>query len=97
MKTVLVILVLTFYAALSLITFIAFFLDKRRAQLDLRRTPERTLHTLSLLGGFPGALAAMTLVRHKNRKLGFVLITLAAAAAHVLAGTALLLLWFRFG
>src|SRR5262245_57980716 len=79
-----VVSILVWYAALSVIAFAAFALDKRRAQLDLRRTPERTLHTLSFLGGFPGAFAAMALVRHKNRKLGFVLITFAAAAAHIL-------------
>lgn len=51
---------------------------------------------LSLLGGFPGSLAAMALVRHKNRKIGFVLITLAAAAAHFVLWTVVLLVWLRF-
>lgn len=97
MKTVLVILALTFYAVFSLITFGTFFLDKRRAQLDLQRTPERTLHILSLLGGFPGALAAMAIVRHKNRKPMFVFITMACALLHALAWGTVLLAWLRFG
>ncbi len=60
--------VLMIYAAMSLVTFAAFALDKRAAVKGLRRTPEATLHTLELFGGWPGALLAMSFVRHKNRK-----------------------------
>jgi uncharacterized membrane protein YsdA (DUF1294 family)/cold shock CspA family protein len=35
------------------------------------RTPESTLHLLSLLGGWPGAFLAQRKWRHKSRKLGF--------------------------
>lgn len=85
----LIIIALPVYAIMSLITFGAFFLDKRRAKLDLRRTPEKTLHLFSFLGGFPGALAAMAIVRHKNRKPMFVAITLSAAVAHAIFWLAL--------
>lgn len=91
----LIIIALPAYAIMSLLTFGAFYLDKRRAKLDLRRTPEKTLHTLSFLGGFPGALAAMVLVRHKNRKPMFVAITLSAAAAHAILWIALFALALR--
>lgn len=59
------------YLLASLATFIAFAIDKSRARRDEWRTPERTLHTFSLIGGFPGAFAAMLVLRHKNRKIVF--------------------------
>ena len=75
------------YAVVSLTTFIAFALDKRRAQRDIRRIPEATLHLLELLGGFPGAFLAMKFLRHKNRKPRFIAITFAVAALHILLWT----------
>lgn len=35
------------------------------------RTKESTLHTLALIGGWPGALIAQQLLRHKSRKNAF--------------------------
>lgn len=58
--------------AASLLTMAAYAIDKHRAIHARRRTPERTLHTLSLLGGWPGALIAMRLFKHKRRKAAFV-------------------------
>lgn len=75
---------LIWYAALSLLAFAAFAIDKSRVQRPgARRIPERTLHILSGLGGFPGSFLAMALVHHKNRKLPFIVITLILAAAHL--------------
>ena len=75
--------ILAWYALASAVTFVAFGLDKRAARLDQRRTPERRLHILELAGGWPGAFAAMTLLRHKNRKLSYNLVTVAVALVHV--------------
>ncbi len=77
------------YAAMSIITFGAFALDKRAARLSRRRVPERTLHTLELLGGWPGALLAMRLVRHKRRKGSYV----AALALIIVLHAAAWALW----
>ncbi|MGY2490982.1 DUF1294 domain-containing protein [Cupriavidus sp. CP313] len=55
----------------SLITFFAYADDKTRASRNTWRTPETTLHLLALCGGWPGALAAQHLLRHKNRKRAF--------------------------
>ena len=77
--------VLAIYLVASLLTLGAFAFDKRRARLGRRRVPEATLHALELVGGWPGALVAMQLVRHKRRKPSYWLVTLAIAALHLAA------------
>jgi uncharacterized membrane protein YsdA (DUF1294 family) len=37
----------------------------------LWRVSESTLHTLSLVGGWPGALVAQQMLRHKSNKASF--------------------------
>ncbi|WP_420472694.1 DUF1294 domain-containing protein [Noviherbaspirillum sp. ST9] len=59
------------YATVSLAAFIAYGLDKSAARRKLRRTPESTLHALGVAGGWPGALAAQFLFRHKTSKQSF--------------------------
>ncbi len=59
------------YAAMSVITFIAYAMDKSAAARRSWRTPERTLHLLALAGGWPGALCAQQLLRHKSSKAAF--------------------------
>jgi uncharacterized membrane protein YsdA (DUF1294 family) len=60
--------------------FSAMALDKSRARRGRRRIPERTLHLVSLAGGWPGVALAMLVVRHKTRKPRFIAWFLAAAA-----------------
>lgn len=60
------------YAVLSAITFLAYGLDKSAAIGRRWRTPEKTLHLLGLAGGWPGALLAQQLLRHKTSKSSFV-------------------------
>jgi len=84
---------LVWYLPLSLVTFINFARDKHAASRGDRRTPERALHMLELLGGFAGALLAMLLLRHKNRKPSYWLVTVLIAAAHVGVWVYLVLLW----
>lgn len=76
-------LILGAYLLMSLTTFVAFFRDKQAAAHGSWRTPERTLHMLELVGGFPGAFAAMALLRHKNRKPTYVAVTVLITLAHV--------------
>ena len=59
------------YLMMSLVTFIAYAVDKRAAVRGAWRTPESTLHTLELLGGWPGAWLAQRLLRHKSVKKSF--------------------------
>lgn len=63
--------VVVFYAGVSMFTFVMYALDKSAAQKGNWRTPESTLHFLSLAGGWPGALIAQQKFRHKSKKQPF--------------------------
>src|SRR5690349_13411126 len=56
------------YAVMSVIAFAAYALDKRAARRGSPRTSEQTLLTLGFLGGWPGAVVAQQVFRHKTRK-----------------------------
>jgi uncharacterized membrane protein YsdA (DUF1294 family) len=60
-----------YIGALSSITFLFYGYDKMQARNELWRVRESTLHTLALVGGWPGALAGMHYFQHKTRKTGF--------------------------
>lgn len=64
-------LVLPIYAVMSCIAFVMYGLDKRAARRDGQRTPENVLQVCALLGGWPGALLAQQVFRHKSRKRSF--------------------------
>ncbi|MCV2354086.1 cold shock and DUF1294 domain-containing protein [Paucibacter sp. B2R-40] len=59
------------YMAMSLATFIVYAGDKRAASKGQPRVPERTLHGLAFACGWPGALLAQQLLRHKSSKPAF--------------------------
>ena len=63
--------VLLAYLGLSLAAFMAYAFDKSSAIAKRWRTAEQTLHLFSLAGGWPGALLAQQLLRHKTSKPGF--------------------------
>lgn len=63
--------VTAWYVAASVMTFFVYAIDKSAARRGGWRTPERTLHLLALAGGWPGALLAQRLLRHKTAKLPF--------------------------
>ncbi|MEC5174268.1 DUF1294 domain-containing protein [Chryseobacterium nepalense] len=60
-------------AVISIITFIIFGIDKRKAMKHQRRIPESTLLSLTFLGGTIGALLGMLVFRHKIAKRSFLL------------------------
>jgi uncharacterized membrane protein YsdA (DUF1294 family)/cold shock CspA family protein len=64
--------VLLVYVAISLAAFMLYAFDKSAAVAGRWRTPESTLHALALLGGWPGALLAQQLLRHKTAKPEFI-------------------------
>jgi len=59
------------YLVASVVSFLAYAVDKSAARGGGRRTPEGTLHGLALLGGWPGALLAQQVLRHKSSKASF--------------------------
>jgi len=69
--TELPLIVLGAYFLVSMITFIAYAIDKSAAQAGRWRTSEASLHLLALLGGWPGALLAQQSLRHKSKKGSF--------------------------
>jgi uncharacterized membrane protein YsdA (DUF1294 family) len=63
--------ILALYLGASAVAFAAYGLDKFAARRGRRRTPETTLHLLGLVGGWPGALCAQRVFRHKSSKAEF--------------------------
>lgn len=63
--------ILIIYIFASLLTFIIYALDKYAAKKGTWRTQESTLHFLSVIGGWPGALVAQQSLRHKSKKAEF--------------------------
>lgn len=80
------------YALGSTITFSAFGIDKSRAVRRARRISERTLHTLELCFGWPGALVGMLVFRHKISKRGYLFVMALVIVVHVAAATMALVL-----
>jgi uncharacterized membrane protein YsdA (DUF1294 family) len=56
---------------ISIVTYLHYWHDKRRALFGGWRTSELTLHVNELLGGWPGAFLAQRVLRHKNAKTSF--------------------------
>ena len=59
------------YPVVSLVSFCQYWNDKNSAQKGRWRTAENTLQVTALFGGWPGALLAQQVFRHKTRKLEF--------------------------
>ncbi len=55
----------------STLTYFAYAWDKSRARKKGQREPEKQLHLLELLGGWPGAFVAQRRLRHKCSKLSY--------------------------
>lgn len=63
--------ILWLYLGMSALTFAFYAMDKAAARNGGQRTPESTLHTLAIVGGWPGALYAQQLLQHKSSKKSF--------------------------
>ena len=59
------------YGAASIVAFAAYGIDKAAARRQANRISEQTLLILGLVGGWPGALVAQQVFRHKTRKRSF--------------------------
>ena len=59
--------VLYYLAAINLVTFLVYGIDKLRAKRGAWRVSEKTLFVLPLLGGSVGAIAGMRVFHHKTK------------------------------
>lgn len=59
------------YLLASLLTYGLYRYDKRQAREGRWRVPEKLLHMAAFYGGWPGALVAQQRLRHKTRKVRF--------------------------
>ncbi|HUG17839.1 MAG TPA: DUF1294 domain-containing protein [Planctomycetaceae bacterium] len=76
-----------FYATLlcSLLAFVLYGWDKRQSKREgARRISEKTLHRLSMLGGWPGAVLGQQTFHHKTSKASFRFKSGLILAAHLL-------------
>lgn len=77
--------ILLYLILMSLVSMTMHAADKRRARLGRRRIPERSLHSMELIGGWPGALLMTRIIRHKTSKPQYMWTLYAIAASHIVA------------
>lgn len=75
--------VLYVYLGMSILAVIAYAQDKQSARAGAWRTPEAALHWIGLLGGWPGAVLAQAIFRHKTRKPSFQFVFWMIVAVHI--------------
>lgn len=94
-KQIVIISYAAYLVLLSIITFVAYGADKRKAKKGKYRTKEKALLTLSFLGGAFGGYPAMLIFRHKTKgeHWYFTAVNLLGLAVHI---TLMILLIFVF-
>ena len=73
---------IVYLLAVSLITFLFYFIDKLKAIANAWRIPEKVLVVLSIIGGAFGGLLAMYTMRHKTKHWYFAVINVVAILLH---------------
>ena len=71
------------FASISLITFLLYGIDKRRAKHGRWRISEKALLAFSFFGGGVGGILAMQLFRHKTRHLYFYAVNIIGVLSQV--------------
>lgn len=77
------------YLGASVVSFVVYAADKSAAAADRWRVSEDTLLGLGLIGGWPGAIVAQQVLRHKSNKASFRAKFWATVIANVLGFIAL--------
>jgi uncharacterized membrane protein YsdA (DUF1294 family) len=85
-------ILLLYYLVMSGVSAIMHLADKRRAIRGTRRIPERSLHSMELIGGWPGAIATTRWIRHKTSKRSYMVTLYAIAISHGVFW--MLMFWF---
>ena len=84
---------LVFYAAVSVVAFFCYGIDKRKAKKHRWRVSEATLLGLGFFGGSVGALLGMQLFRHKTKHWYFWVVNVVG----LLLQSALFAYWLMWG
>lgn len=82
---------LVIVAAMSVVAFFAYALDKYRAKRNRWRISEKALLLLSFAGGAIGGYCAMFLFRHRTKKFYFHLVNALSVFLHIAVVAALAL------
>lgn len=90
MKDILFPLVTVYMLIMSIVGFITFGMDKRKAMKRGWRIPERTLLLLAFLGGALGSFLGMHIFRHKTRHMKFIILIPLALLLNIL-------IWIEIG
>lgn len=73
------------YAGMSFATFVAYALDKRAAETEGWRLSEGSLLAMGLACGWPGAIIAQQVTRHKTLKMSFQIVFWVTVVVNVVA------------
>lgn len=65
-------ILLVWLVCINLFGFLQMFADKRRAQKDKWRIPEKRLFLVAAIGGSIGSIVGMRVFRHKTKHKSFV-------------------------
>jgi len=85
--------IIIFYLVMNLIAFVVYGTDKKKAQKQLWRIPEKILFLTAFLGGAFGAVCGMEVFHHKTKKKYFWVLNFLALAIHTVL---MYFLLFRF-
>lgn len=77
-------IILGYYFLINVALYLTMSVDKKRAQKDGWRVPEKNMYLLAVLGGGFGGLLAMVFKRHKNRHMDFILVYTVTTILHML-------------
>lgn len=91
-QEVLLIIVMAIIAVMSIVAFILYGVDKRKAKREAWRIPEAVLLGWGFFGGAVGALCAMKVFRHKTKHWYFWAVNILGLVLHIAAVVAILVL-----
>lgn len=90
---IMVLIAVGYLVVVNIVGGAIFFADKRAAEADRRRVPERVLLTLGAAGATPAMLWLSSVIRHKTQKQPFRGLLIAIAVVQVLICLLLFAQW----
>lgn len=63
--------IIIYFLIINIVGFLTMCIDKYKAKKGYWRTPEKTIFSITLLGGGIGTVTGMFLFRHKTKKMNF--------------------------